>query len=248
MLQEISRAMSGRSGGGGGSFRGDRSDRYGGSSSGGGRDRDRSSGRYGGGGGSSSYGSRDRSRDRRDRGDDRRDDRRDNRNDDRREREEERPSASNDAHSSSNAEVEAEAEVSGQPASSSTWDPAKEAENDPTWARIYVSNLPSDVTVTELQEMFGAIGVIAREKQKRGYKDQWPFKIKVYADTSGASKGDAVITYEDSNAARTAPSFFDGAFRELTAVWIRVSGDEEALCLISVVVLMFVCVGWWPLV
>jgi|UniRef100_K3WM56 RNA-binding protein FUS len=96
------------------------------------------------------------------------------------------------------------------PVASSAWDPKKEAENDPTWARIYVSNLPTDITSDELQEMFGAIGLVAREKQKRGYKDQWPYKIKVYTDESGQVKGDAVITYEDANAARTAPEFFNG--------------------------------------
>lgn len=58
--------------------------------------------------------------------------------------------------------------------------------------------------------MFGALGVVARERQKRGFKDQWPFKIKVYTDDNGQAKGDAVLTYEDANAARTAPSFFDG--------------------------------------
>ena len=56
---------------------------------------------------------------------------------------------------------------------SAAWDPVKEAENDANWARIYVSNLPSDITSDELQELFGGLGVIAREKQKRGFKDQW---------------------------------------------------------------------------
>ena len=76
---------------------------------------------------------------------------------------------------------------------------------------MYISNLPTDITSDELQEMFGALGVVAREKQKRGYKDQWPFKIKVYTDDNGQVKGDAVLTYEDANAARSAPSFFNGA-------------------------------------
>ncbi|EGZ17787.1 hypothetical protein PHYSODRAFT_503191 [Phytophthora sojae] len=103
----------------------------------------------------------------------------------------------------------AEQQEESQPKVSGAWDPAKEALADPTWARIYISNLPTDVTSDELQEMFGAIGVVAREKQKRGYKDQWPFKIKIYTDAAGQPKGDAVLTYEDSNAARTAPEFFN---------------------------------------
>lgn len=95
--------------------------------------------------------------------------------------------------------------------SSTGWDGKAEAENDPAWARIYITNLPKDATTDELQELFGQLGVVAREKQKRGYKDQWPFKIKIYTDDNGVSKGDAVLTYEDANAARSAPGFFDGA-------------------------------------
>ncbi|KAL8003898.1 putative RNA recognition motif domain, nucleotide-binding alpha-beta plait domain superfamily [Plasmopara halstedii] len=111
-----------------------------------------------------------------------------------------------------------------QPQASEAWDPAKEALDDPTWARIYISNLPADTTTDELQEMFGAIGVVAREKQKRGYKDQWPFKIKIYTDAGGQPKGDAVLTYEDSNAARTAPDFFNGSeIRGKVIKWWRSS-------------------------
>lgn len=205
-----------------------RGDRYGGGDR---RDRDsdRSSGggRYGG--GSSSYSSRDRYSDRSDRGNNR--DRGDRDND--RSRHSDRPAHSSSSRyggasdsppparrsdsatadhrsSSQNGDSGPAQNDADEPVSTSTWDAAKEAENDPTWARIYVSNLPSDITSDELQEMFGAIGVVAREKQKRGYKDQWPFKIKVYTDDNGVVKGDAVITYEDANAARTAPSFFNG--------------------------------------
>ncbi|KAF1331329.1 Phosphatidylinositol kinase, partial [Globisporangium splendens] len=113
------------------------------------------------------------------------------------------------------------------PVASSAWDPKKEAENDPTWARIYVSNLPTDVTSDELQEMFGAIGLVAREKQKRGYKDQWPYKIKVYTDESGQVKGDAVITYEDANAARTAPEFFNGQEIRGKTIKVELAGKPE---------------------
>ncbi|KAG6602982.1 tbp-associated factor 15b [Phytophthora cinnamomi] len=114
-----------------------------------------------------------------------------------------------------------------QPKASGAWDPAKEALADPTWARIYISNLPADVTSDELQEMFGAIGVVAREKQKRGYKDQWPFKIKIYTDAAGQPKGDAVLTYEDSNAARTAPEFFNGADIRGKTIKVELAGKPE---------------------
>ncbi|CEG42024.1 tbp-associated factor 15b [Plasmopara halstedii] len=114
-----------------------------------------------------------------------------------------------------------------QPQASEAWDPAKEALDDPTWARIYISNLPADTTTDELQEMFGAIGVVAREKQKRGYKDQWPFKIKIYTDAGGQPKGDAVLTYEDSNAARTAPDFFNGSEIRGKVIKVELAGKPE---------------------
>ncbi|RLN78985.1 hypothetical protein BBJ28_00007358 [Nothophytophthora sp. Chile5] len=150
--------------------------------------------------------SRDRDRERSSRGDGDAPPRRTEHNDGNRDRERERGPAG------SSREEEQQDEEETQPQASGAWDPTQEALNDPTWARIYISNLPTDVTSDELQEMFGALGVVAREKQKRGYKDQWPFKIKVYTDTSGQAKGDAVLTYEDANAARTAPSFFNGAW------------------------------------
>uniref|UniRef100_A0AAV1UGC6 RRM domain-containing protein n=1 Tax=Peronospora matthiolae TaxID=2874970 RepID=A0AAV1UGC6_9STRA len=115
----------------------------------------------------------------------------------------------------------------GQPKASGAWDPAKEALADPTWARIYISNLPSDATSDELQEMFGAIGIVAREKQKRGFKDQWPFKIKIYTDADGQPKGDAVLTYEDANAARTAPEFFNGSDVRGQTIKVELAGKPE---------------------
>lgn len=76
-------------------------------------------------------------------------------------------------------------------------------------ARIYISNLPPDVTVEELRELFGSIGQVARIKQKRGYKDQWPWSIKLYTDDQGNNKGDAVLSYEDPSAAHSAGGFFN---------------------------------------
>ncbi|KAJ7562463.1 hypothetical protein O6H91_03G069800 [Diphasiastrum complanatum] len=76
--------------------------------------------------------------------------------------------------------------------------------------RIYISGLPLDVTVDELRDLFGGIGQVARMKQKRGYKDQWPWSIKLYTDESGKNKGDAVLTYEDPSAAHSAGGFFNG--------------------------------------
>eukprot|EP00249_Psilotum_nudum_P009655 c22070_g1_i1 orf=319-1623(-) len=76
-------------------------------------------------------------------------------------------------------------------------------------SRIYISELPLDVTSDELRELFGGIGQVARIKQKRGYKDQWPWNIKIYRDEAGKNKGDAVLSYEDPSAAHAAGAFFN---------------------------------------
>ncbi|XP_068634715.1 transcription initiation factor TFIID subunit 15b [Aristolochia californica] len=76
-------------------------------------------------------------------------------------------------------------------------------------SRIYISNLPPDVTVDELRELFGGIGTVGRIKQKRGYKDQWPWNVKIYTDESGKNKGDAVLSYEDPSAAHSAGGFYN---------------------------------------
>ncbi|EQC33275.1 hypothetical protein SDRG_09257 [Saprolegnia diclina VS20] len=116
-----------------------------------------------------------------------------------------------------------------QPPQESTgpWDSKAEAEKDPNWARIYVTNLPAGTTVDELQGIFGGLGVIAKEKQKRGYKDQWPWKIKIYTNDDGTQKGDAVITYEDSNAARSAPGFFNGSDIRGNTITVELAGKPE---------------------
>ncbi|KAE8712745.1 Transcription initiation factor TFIID subunit 15b [Hibiscus syriacus] len=76
-------------------------------------------------------------------------------------------------------------------------------------SRIYISNLPPDVTIEELKDLFGGIGQVGRIKQKRGYKDQWPWNIKIYTDEKGNQKGDAVLSYEDPQAAHSAGGFFN---------------------------------------
>lgn len=75
--------------------------------------------------------------------------------------------------------------------------------------RIYISNLPLDVTSDELRDLFGGIGQVGRIKQKRGYKDQWPWNIKIYTDDAGNNKGDAVLSYEDPSAAHSAGGFYN---------------------------------------
>ncbi|KAH0912615.1 hypothetical protein HID58_035936 [Brassica napus] len=73
-------------------------------------------------------------------------------------------------------------------------------------ARIYINNLPPDVTTDELKDLFGRVGqlisLVGRIKQKRGYRDQRPYKIKIYTVEKGKNKGDACLAYEQSTLGR----------------------------------------------
>jgi RNA-binding protein FUS len=55
--------------------------------------------------------------------------------------------------------------------------------------RVYISGLLLDVKEEELRVHFGGIGQVARLKLKQGYKDQWPWNIKIHTDKTGKSKG-----------------------------------------------------------
>jgi RNA-binding protein FUS len=68
------------------------------------------------------------------------------------------------------------------------------------------------VTTDELKDLFGGIGQVGRIKQKRGYKDQWPYNIKIYTDEKGNYKGDACLAYEDPSAAHSAGGFFNSMY------------------------------------
>ncbi|KAI6686970.1 hypothetical protein NL676_032883 [Syzygium grande] len=93
-------------------------------------------------------------------------------------------------------------------------------------SRIYISNLPPDVTTDELRDLFGGIGQVGRIKQKRGYKDQWPYNIKIYTDEEGKNKGDAVLSYEDPSAAHSAGGFFNNY--EMRGYTINVAMAERS--------------------
>lgn len=54
---------------------------------------------------------------------------------------------------------------------------------------------------------------VGRIKQKRGYKDQWPWNIKIYTDEAGNNKGDACLAYEDPSAAHSAGGFYNSIYR-----------------------------------
>eukprot|EP00238_Polyblepharides_amylifera_P013289 CAMPEP_0196579332 /NCGR_PEP_ID=MMETSP1081-20130531/20340_1 /TAXON_ID=36882 /ORGANISM="Pyramimonas amylifera, Strain CCMP720" /LENGTH=123 /DNA_ID=CAMNT_0041898877 /DNA_START=159 /DNA_END=526 /DNA_ORIENTATION=+ len=76
--------------------------------------------------------------------------------------------------------------------------------------RVYFSGFPDDITEDDVRELFCGIGIIARQRQKRGFKDQWPWAIKLYKEDNGKMKGDGTVTYEDPSAAQSAPEFFNG--------------------------------------
>ncbi|KAD3338479.1 hypothetical protein E3N88_34000 [Mikania micrantha] len=48
---------------------------------------------------------------------------------------------------------------------------------------------------------------VGRIKQRQGYKDQWPYNIKIYTDEKGNNKGDAALVHEDPCAAYLLPDF-----------------------------------------
>lgn len=53
--------------------------------------------------------------------------------------------------------------------------------------------------------------VCSPAEQKRGYKDQWPFSVRIYKDeATGKPKGDCIIKYEEPNSAHAALRWFDG--------------------------------------
>lgn len=54
---------------------------------------------------------------------------------------------------------------------------------------VYITNLPPDVTVEELNDTFSKYGVIAEEI------DSGAPRIKLYLDDSGKPKGDALVVY-----------------------------------------------------
>ncbi|XP_076163857.1 RRM1_TatSF1_like and RRM2_TatSF1_like domain-containing protein barc isoform X2 [Ptiloglossa arizonensis] len=72
----------------------------------------------------------------------------------------------------------------------------RKAQEPPTWfevdeahnTAIYVSGLPLDITMKELTELFNKCGLIARDEKGKD-------KIKLYRDSNGQPKGDALCIY-----------------------------------------------------
>lgn len=44
---------------------------------------------------------------------------------------------------------------------------------------VFIAGLSPETTEAQIVEYFAQIGIVKRQKQKRGYPDQWPYKIKV---------------------------------------------------------------------
>ncbi|XP_043264423.1 RNA-binding protein cabeza isoform X4 [Colletes gigas] len=70
---------------------------------------------------------------------------------------------------------------------------------------IFVSGMDPSISEEEICEHFGAIGIIKHDK-RTGKPKVWMYKDK----NTGKSKGEATVTYDDQNAARSAISWFDG--------------------------------------
>lgn len=61
---------------------------------------------------------------------------------------------------------------------------------DPTQnTKVYVSNLPLDITMDEFAELMGKCGMVMRDPQTQ------KFKLKLYAEKDGQIKGDGLCDY-----------------------------------------------------
>lgn len=71
---------------------------------------------------------------------------------------------------------------------------------------IYISKLALDTTVEELEQVFSKFGLIAEDLKAPGTK-----RIKLYADTEGNLKGDALIVYFKPESVDLAVQMMDNA-------------------------------------
>lgn len=61
---------------------------------------------------------------------------------------------------------------------------------DPTQnTKVYVSNLPLDITIDEFAELMGKCGLVMRDPQTQKYK------LKLYTEKNGQIKGDGLCDY-----------------------------------------------------
>ncbi|XP_015173549.1 PREDICTED: HIV Tat-specific factor 1 homolog [Polistes dominula] len=87
----------------------------------------------------------------------------------------------------------------------------RKSQEPPTWfeiderhnTAIYVSGLPLDITMEEITELFNKCGLIARDEKNKD-------KIKLYRDSNGELKGDALCTYIKVESVELALKILDG--------------------------------------
>ncbi|XP_075157424.1 FUS RNA binding protein cabeza isoform X2 [Haematobia irritans] len=70
---------------------------------------------------------------------------------------------------------------------------------------IFVSGMDPEATELDIESHFGAIGIIKKDKRTSKPKI-WLYRNK----ETGVSKGEATVTYDDTNAAQSAIAWFDG--------------------------------------
>ncbi|KAG8533314.1 uncharacterized protein KY384_002097 [Bacidia gigantensis] len=93
-----------------------------------------------------------------------------------------------------------EEEVGGRPSKKAApTKPAAERKN----TAVYITNLPEDTDVEEIQRIFSRCGVIAEEID--GHKP----RIKLYTDDQGSFKGDALVLYFRSESVSLAVQMLD---------------------------------------
>lgn len=82
-------------------------------------------------------------------------------------------------------------------------------EENPT---IYISGLPTDITVQDMVDFFGSIGLVKMQKDPADKRSRIKVpKITLYKNKqTGQNKGDATLTYDDPHTAQAAVKWFNG--------------------------------------
>lgn len=83
--------------------------------------------------------------------------------------------------------------------------PAWFVEDPLTTTKVYIQNLPDDMTEEEFVELMSKYGIIAKDHKSK------KLKVKLYAEPSGQLKGDALCTYARVESVQMAIEFLDEA-------------------------------------
>lgn len=90
--------------------------------------------------------------------------------------------------------------------------PGKRKANQPQWfeespencTKVYVSNLPEDITEDEFIEVMSKCGMILRDPHTK------KMKVKLYAEPDGQLKGDGLVSYIRTESVKLAIDLLDG--------------------------------------